>query len=146
VTTISNITLQAPETARVAEAEKRAKGDGNAWKEGEIKRLSNEFESLFLSIVLKSMRNSVQKSGLMDGGNAEEIYRSMLDEEYAKSMAEQRHTGIADNIEEFMRKAQFDNAGIRSGVEKADGVKKYALQGLQGYSYPGYGTQNRFLS
>lgn len=52
-----------------------------------IKQAAEDFESLFLNIVLKSMRDTVQKSGLIDGGNAEEIYSSMLDDEYAKMMA-----------------------------------------------------------
>ncbi len=68
----------------------------------EIRKVAEEFESLFLGIVLKSMRDTVQKSGLIDGGNAEDIYRSMLDEEYSKMMAAQRHTGLADSIEASM--------------------------------------------
>lgn len=72
----------------------------------EIKRLANEFESLFLNLVLKSMRDTIPKSELMNGGNAEDIYKGMLDDEYAKMMAEQRSTGIADNIEEFLLRAQ----------------------------------------
>lgn len=66
---------------------------------GEIKKLANEFEAIFLQIMLKSMRDSVQKSELVDGGNGEDIFRTMLDSEYAKSMAEQRTSGIAQNIE-----------------------------------------------
>ncbi|MEN9835490.1 MAG: peptidoglycan hydrolase FlgJ, partial [Pseudomonadota bacterium] len=54
-----------------------------------IKKAAEDFESLFLNIVLKSMRDTVQKSGLIDGGNAEDIYKSLLDDEYAKMMAAQ---------------------------------------------------------
>ena len=66
---------------------------------GEIKKLANEFEAIFLQIMLKSMRDAVPKSELVDGGNGEDIFRTMLDSEYAKSMAEQRTSGIAQNIE-----------------------------------------------
>jgi len=45
------------------------------------------------------MRSSVQKSGLVDGGNAEEIYTSMLDSEYAKQMSSQGNSGLAQMIE-----------------------------------------------
>ena len=71
----------------------------------QVKQSADDFESLFLNIVVKSMRDSVQKSGLIDGGNAEDIYRGMLDDEYSKMMASQRHTGLADNIESFLLKA-----------------------------------------
>lgn len=88
-------------------------------KEADIKKLSEEFESIFLGLVLKSMRESVQKSGLIDGGNAENIYRSMLDDEYAKQMAAQHHTGLADQIANFL-----------SGQSELQGHKAYRGQGL----------------
>lgn len=71
----------------------------------QIKQLAEEFESLFLGIVLKSMRDTVPKDGLINGGNAEDIYRSMLDTEYSKEMARQRSTGLANNIEEYLLRA-----------------------------------------
>lgn len=64
-----------------------------------IKKLSQEFESIFLNLMLSAMRKSVPKSELMDGGNGEEIFRSMLDQEYAKSMAQRDMTGLARAIE-----------------------------------------------
>ena len=71
----------------------------------QIKQLAEEFESLFIGIVLKSMRDTVPKDGMINGGNAEDIYRSMLDTEYSKQMAQQRSTGLANNIEEYLLKA-----------------------------------------
>ena len=68
----------------------------------EIKKLSEQFESIFLEIVLKSMRDSVQKSEFLSGGSGEDIFRSMLDSEYAKSISEQRSTGLADSIERHL--------------------------------------------
>jgi flagellar protein FlgJ len=85
----------------------------------QIRQLSEDFESIFLGMVLKSMRDSVQKSGLIDGGNAENIYRSMLDDEYAKQMAAQHHTGLADQIAEFL-----------SGQNELRGQKAYSSPGL----------------
>lgn len=87
--------------------------------QAEIKKLSEDFEAIFLGLVLKSMRESVQKAGLIDGGNAENIYRSMLDDEYAKQMAAQHHTGLADEIANFL-----------SGQNELRGQKAYTSQGL----------------
>lgn len=97
----------------------------------EVRGVAEDFESLFLGIVLKSMRQTVQKSGLLDGGNAEDIYASMLDDEYAKTMAAQRHTGIADNIEEFLLRSYGEKMLADPAVEKAIGMKTYQQQGLQ---------------
>ena len=67
-----------------------------------IAKLAEEFESIFTEIMLKSMRDSVHKSELIDGGNGEDVFRSMLDSEYAKTMAGQRRSGIADAIERHL--------------------------------------------
>lgn len=64
-----------------------------------LSEVAKEFESLFLDIVLRAMRKSIPKSEFIDGGNAEEIYRSMLDSEYAKLMSKQGVTGLAESIE-----------------------------------------------
>ena len=64
-----------------------------------IKKLSTDFESIFMEQIFHSMRSSVQKSGLIDGGNAEEIYTSMLDTEYAKQMSSGGTGGLAQMIE-----------------------------------------------
>ena len=71
----------------------------------EIKKLANEFESIFTELMLKSMRSSVQKGGLVDGGNGEDIFKGMLDTEYAKAMAEQKDRRIADSIESHLLQA-----------------------------------------
>jgi Rod binding domain-containing protein len=89
----------------------------NPGNHGHIAKISEEFESLFLNMVFKSMRATVPREGLLDGGNAEEIYRSMLDNEYAAEMSRQRQTGLAQAIEKF----------IISSIPK----ETHASQGLQ---------------
>ncbi|MBL8967147.1 MAG: rod-binding protein, partial [Spirochaetaceae bacterium] len=57
-----------------------------------------EFESIFAKMMLKEMRNTVEKSGLVDGGWAENIFQDMLDDEYSKSMAKTANFGLADQL------------------------------------------------
>lgn len=90
----------------------------------EIKKLSSEFEAIFLELVLKSMRESIQKSGFMDGGNGEDIFRSMLDSEYAKSLANQRTTGLAESIERHLLGLMPDSAQKTTDQVQL-GLKKY---------------------
>jgi flagellar protein FlgJ len=54
-----------------------------------------EFEALFISQLLKEMRETIPKSGLMSGGKGEEIYTYMLDSEIAKEIALNSGLGIA---------------------------------------------------
>ena len=68
-------------------------------KKSEIKKLAKDFESIFIDVVLKSMRETVQKSGFIDGGNAEDMYQSMLDSEYSKLMSQNDGTGLGAMLE-----------------------------------------------
>ena len=60
-----------------------------------LKEACAEFESLFISYLLKEMRATIPKNGLISGGRAEEIYTSMLDTEISKEMASQRGIGLS---------------------------------------------------
>lgn len=63
------------------------------------RKAAREFETLFVGMMLKSMRETVGKDMLAGKGQSEEIYRSMLDQEYAKAVAEQGGLGLAKMIE-----------------------------------------------
>lgn len=111
-----------------------ALAEAGAHGRAEVKKVAEEFESLFLNIVLKAMRDTVPKDSLISGGNAEDIYRSMLDEEYARIMATQRHTGLADTIEAFLLKAagKDDLAAGSDKLTKTQGIQAYQAQALPG--------------
>ena len=57
-----------------------------------------EFESIFVNMMLKAMRGTVEKSGLIDGGQAEDIFSDMLYDEYAKGMTKSAGFGLADSV------------------------------------------------
>lgn len=93
-----------------------------------IKDLAGEFESIFTELVLKSMRSSVQKGGLIDGGNGEDIFKGMLDSEYSKAMASQRSSGIADSIEKHLLQAYDPNSYKKAIIDKNSGMVAYGKQ------------------
>ena len=64
----------------------------------QIEASAKEFEGLFMHMMLKEMRQSIQKGGLVEGGNAEAIYTDMLDQEYAKIMASTNMSGLSEVI------------------------------------------------
>jgi len=63
------------------------------------RKAAREFEGLFVGMMLKSMRETVGKDMLAGKGQGEEIYRSLLDQEYAKAVVEQGGLGLAKVIE-----------------------------------------------
>lgn len=59
-----------------------------------------EMESLFLTHLLKEMRATVEKSGFISGGQAEEIFTSLLDVEISKKMAAAGGIGLSAILQE----------------------------------------------
>jgi Rod binding domain-containing protein len=82
---------------RAAQAARRL-GPGAVDKGSPLYKVCLEFEAIFLKQMLNSMRRTVEKTGLLDGGMAEEIFEDMLYDEYAKKMAETANFGLAAMI------------------------------------------------
>ena len=64
----------------------------------ELKRATDEFESLFINAMLKSMRNTVIESGLFPDNAGKQIYTSMMDEYLAREIAHSGGMGISDML------------------------------------------------
>jgi flagellar protein FlgJ len=64
----------------------------------QAKEACAEFEALFINMMLKELRATVNKSGLMDGGKAEELYTSLMDTQMSREMAAQGGIGLADML------------------------------------------------
>jgi flagellar protein FlgJ len=66
----------------------------------QAKKVSQDFEALIVGMMLKSMRETVGKDKLTGGGHGEEVYRSMLDQEYAAASVKRGGgLGLAKMIE-----------------------------------------------
>lgn len=97
-----------------------------------IKELSQDFESVFLELLTSNMRKSIQKSGLVSGGNGEDIFQGLLDAEYAKTLSAQKMTGLADAIEsQLMGMSGGSKGKLDESLQKNQGLKAYALQKLR---------------
>ena len=80
---------------------KKTSGGADTSKK-EIQKAARDFEAVFASLMLKSMRSTVGKDPLTGGGQGEEVYRSLLDQEYASIMASGKGLGLAALIEQQM--------------------------------------------
>lgn len=64
-------------------------------KDAALDEVSRQFESLFLQMMLKSMRDASLGGGLMDSKQSE-FYRDMYDKQIAVDMAQKQGIGLAD--------------------------------------------------
>jgi flagellar protein FlgJ len=62
-----------------------------------------EMESIFVGLMLKTMRKAVPQSGFFGESLANDIFRDMLYDEYAKMMARSDQFGIARQIYDQLR-------------------------------------------
>ncbi|MEW6426961.1 MAG: rod-binding protein [Thermodesulfobacteriota bacterium] len=75
---------------------KNPAGNADRMKEDVLKKACRDFEALLIEQMIATMRSSVPKGGLMDGGFAEEMLQPMQDERMAKELAEHGGFGLAD--------------------------------------------------
>ena len=71
-------------------------GEAEIDKNSQLYELCQEFETFLLKILISSMRNTVQKSELIDTGFAGQFYEDMLYDEYAKDFAKNSGFGFAE--------------------------------------------------
>jgi peptidoglycan hydrolase FlgJ len=65
----------------------------------QLQETANEFEALFVKMMLDSMKKNLNKADrLLDGGQAEEIFDDMLYTEYSRILAKNADFGIAKSI------------------------------------------------
>ena len=65
-------------------------------KNDRLYQLCLELETFLVKNLLTSMRNTVQKSGLIDEGFAGKMYEDMLYDEYAKDFTRNANFGLAE--------------------------------------------------
>ena len=70
-----------------------AQGHANA------RATAEDFESVFLNTMLSQMFAGIETPEPFGGGHAEETYRGLMIEEYAKAITQSGGIGIADAIE-----------------------------------------------
>ena len=83
------------------------------------KKVAQEFEAMFVGMMMKSMRETVGKDKLTGGGHGEETFRSLLDQEYAQAAARSGSVGLAQMIEKELTRTPAAPASLK-GTGYAD--------------------------
>lgn len=74
-------------------------------EQAKLKTACQEFEQLFLTQMLNQMRSSIPKGegGLFGGGQQEEMFNGMLDQERAKAWSQDGGVGLANLLFQQMK-------------------------------------------
>ena len=88
----------------------------------EIRRVAEEFEAMALGELLRPMFEALKTDGLGGGGFGEEMFRPMLVEQYAQSIAKSGGVGLADAI--VAELVRMQSAAPIPMPEAADGADR----------------------
>jgi len=80
---LSQATTQTPKAPKGRDPEK-------------LKEAAQQFEAIFIQQMFKEMRKTVPDDGLIQRGNADDVYSQLQDMEAAKITAQQGGIGLAD--------------------------------------------------
>jgi Rod binding domain-containing protein len=72
----------------------------------EARRAAEDFEAVFISQMLAPMFEGISDDEYFGGGPGEDIYRSMMVEEYGKSIAKAGGFGLADAVQREILRLQ----------------------------------------
>lgn len=78
--------------------ENQMKSAAKSKEKEELKEACNQFEEYFLNQLMKEMRTTVDKSSLVNKGQAEEMFTEMLDQELTKGSVKAGGIGISDML------------------------------------------------
>lgn len=71
-----------------------------------LREATQEFESLLIAQLLKTMRGTVPESGLMGSGSGQQLFREMLDQEFARQIAFAGGFGLGEIVYRQMAGSQ----------------------------------------
>ncbi|BEP30229.1 rod-binding protein [Helicovermis profundi] len=91
----------------------------------ELKKVAEDFESIFINMMFKSMRGSSEnKDGFIEKSNARSMFESMYDEELSKVISKSGGFGISDMIYKSLNK-NIEN----TNKDDEDKVKSIDIKG-----------------
>ena len=77
--------------------------------EEDVLGVAQQFESLFINELFKSMRDTVPENTWLDGGMQQDVFEDMLYEEYALSASQSGGIGLSDIVYEYLTQSYQAN-------------------------------------
>lgn len=84
-------------------------------REAKAEKAAKDFESVFVSEMIKPMFDMIDVDDTFGGGKGEEVFRGMMVQEYGKMITAQGGIGIADRVKAELLREQ-EKASGQSGV------------------------------
>jgi peptidoglycan hydrolase FlgJ len=93
-------------------------GQTPAARSESLRQVSREFEAIFIQQMIAAMRKTVGQGGLLEKSTGEQIFESMLDEEWARKMA---GNGGPGSLSEILYRQLSRNCGLDEKTAEVPG-------------------------
>jgi len=93
---------------------RKARDVGGEGQKQALKQAAGQFEAVFMNMLLKSMRDSLPKDGMLDSDTTR-TYTSMFDQQLAQKLSD-KGVGLADMIVKQVSKQTIDPASLKLGA------------------------------
>ena len=111
-------------------AELRAKAGGNKASEQEaLSEAARQFESIFMKMMLKSMRDTVPESDLINNDKTR-FYQSMYDDQISLDLTKRGNIGLADMIVKQLGGVNPVDSDAKTNVKTIDDYRAVSALSL----------------
>ena len=93
-------------TTALSKQSKAATDGLSAADQKKVKKAAQDFEGFFVGQMMQSMTEGLETNEYFGGGHGEDMWRSMLNQEYGKEVAKSGRMGIASSVMTSMLRAQ----------------------------------------
>ena len=97
---------------------------GSTADQKKMKKASQDFEGFFVGQMMESMTSGIETDETFGGGHGEEMWRSMLNQEYGKEVAKSGRLGIGSTVMAGMLRAQEERTAASQGTQAIIGGAK----------------------
>lgn len=106
--------LQAGKLSAIkAGAENAAAAAAADKSDAKIKEIAQSFESMFIAQMFEHMNEGVEPDPNFGGGQAEQMFKSLLNDQYAQELSKRGGVGIAPAVERFLKGTQLQAQEIK---------------------------------
>lgn len=71
-----------------------------------IAKVAEDFEAFFAGLVFEQISSDIESNPITGGGQGEEIFKSLLNQEYGRAIARTHSLGIADIVQRQLLQIQ----------------------------------------
>lgn len=79
---------------------------GKEMSDEKMREVADQFEAMIVRMMLKEMRKTVPKEGLLNESNSTQMYRDMSDDQLARHLAESGNMGLDESIYQELKDKQ----------------------------------------